>query len=156
MCTVGDFNAHNSDWIHSVSDTDKAGELMQEFVQLNGMLQLVDFPTREGNTLDLIMTDFEGTTTAAAHIGTSDHVSIIFEIQVLMQVPEAASQSDSVNWRKAPWDHIRGDVKRAVSEWIPNFAQSVSEVQTELDDLLWKVVKRHVKLRAPTKPRPLP
>jgi hypothetical protein len=47
-------------------------------------------------------------------------------------------------------------VKRAVSEWKPNSAQSASEAQTELDDLLWKVVKRHVKLRAPTKPRPLP
>ena len=116
MCIVGDVNAHNNDWVHSVSGTDKAGELMEEFVQLNGMLQLVDFPTRDGNTLDLIMTDFEGTATAAAHIWTSGHVSILFEIQVLLQVPEAASQSDSLNWRKAPWDHIRGDVKRAVNE----------------------------------------
>ena len=69
MCTVGDFNAHNSDWIHLVSDTDKAGERMEEFVQLNGMLQLVDFSTREGNTLDLIMTDFEDTATVASRMG---------------------------------------------------------------------------------------
>ena len=56
----------------------------------------------------------------------------------------------------APWNHIRGDVKRAVDGWKPNVSQSVSEAQAELDGLLWTVVKRHVKIRAPTRPRPQP
>ena len=51
---VGDFNIHNPDWVCSTSKTDKAGLVAQEFCEMYGFNQLVDFPTREGNTLDLI------------------------------------------------------------------------------------------------------
>ena len=43
-------------------------------------------------------------------------------------------------------------VKRATSGWVPNRSHSTSEAEAEFDEMLWKVVKQHVKLRAPTKP----
>lgn len=152
---VGDFNVHNSDWIHS-SHTDDAGELLEAFVQLNGMLQLVNFPTREENTLDLIISDFDGEAYPAAHIGTSDHVSILFEIKVAAAVPTDDSMVKTRSWRRAPWNHIRGHIKRAVEGWKPNINHTTSEAEYELDDLLWKVVDKHVKWKLPTQPRSRP
>ena len=153
---MGDFNIHNEKWLHSVSGTDDAGEKMEEFVQLNGIHQLVDFPTCGDNTLDLIMTDWEGSATESAHLGTSDHVSILFEIHVEHRIPEVALQAASLNWRKAPWNHIRFHVGVAVKDWSPAQSQSPSEAEEEFDSILWKVVEKHVKLRAPTKQRPHP
>ena len=87
--------------------------MLEEFVQLQGFHQLVDFPTHEdGNTLDLIMSDFGGTAKAAAHLGNSDHVSIAFELQMGQEVAVDAAPLTTRNWRKAPWTHIRGEVKR--------------------------------------------
>ena len=152
---VGDFNIHNECWLHSVSGTDTAGELMEEFAQLNGMYQLVDFPTCGHNTLDLIMTDFPGTAVESPHLGSSDHVAVKFEIQVEQKIP-CVEQPSSRNWKKAPWDHIRGDLKRALHDWSPDKLQSMDSVEAELDEIMWTVVNKHVKMRAPTKPRSRP
>lgn len=110
---VGDFNLHNDEWLHSVSGTYKGGEMMEEFVQLQGLRQMVGFPTHEDvNTLDLVISDFDGTANATAHLGNSDHVSIVFELQVEQKVAMDAAQQPTRNWRRAPWHHIRGEVKR--------------------------------------------
>ena len=156
LVILGDFNIHNEGWLHSVSGTDAAGELMEEFVQLNGFNQFVDFPTRDANTLDLIISDLDGSAVAAAHLGTSDHVSIKFEIQVEAAVPEDESRVLTRSWRKAPWAHIRGEIKRVTRGWAPKAVHSVSEAEAELDAILWGVVERHVKFRAPTQPRVCP
>ena len=153
---VGDFNVHNKDWIISESDTDEAGEMLEEFTQLNGMYQLIDFATRGNNALDLIISDLAGSASSKTHIGTSDHLSISFEIQVDQPAPQVEPAAAALNWRRAPWDHIRGAVKRAVDGWAPRASQSVNEAEAELDEKLWVVVKKHVKMRAPTKPRSRP
>jgi len=85
---VGDFNAHNRDWILCESPTNEAGELIEEFAQIQGLNQFVDFPTRMNNTLDLILSDADGSATASAPLGTSDHISIKFEVQVKHCVSE--------------------------------------------------------------------
>ena len=128
--------------------------MLEEFVQLQGFHQLVDFPTHEdGNTLDLIISDFDGTTKAAAHLENSDHVSIAFELQVGQEIAVDAAPLPTRNWRKAPWTHIRGEVKRRTKDWAPQNCQSVSEAEAELDDILWEVVDQHMKFKAPTRPR---
>ena len=78
---VGDFNIHSPDRVCSTTKkADKAGLLTQEFCEMYGFNQLIDFPTRGESTLDLIMTCFEGTTAPLHELGTSDHVSITFSI----------------------------------------------------------------------------
>ena len=54
----GDFNVHNQEWIHS-NTTDSGGILTQEFVELFGLKQIVNFPTRGSNTLDLICSNID-------------------------------------------------------------------------------------------------
>lgn len=57
---TGDVNSHNKEWIISKSDTNEAGELLEEFTQLDRMFQLIDFATRGENTLDRIIRDLPG------------------------------------------------------------------------------------------------
>lgn len=57
---VGDFNTHNKEWLCSTSPTDYAGTVAQEFCESFSVDQYVDFSTRGGNTLDLVMSHFPG------------------------------------------------------------------------------------------------
>ena len=73
---VGDENAHHSEWLESVSRTDRHWRDALDFYNLSGCEQLVRCPIHiDGNRLDLVMTDapdivdvFDGTP-----LGTSDH-----------------------------------------------------------------------------------
>ena len=55
---VGDVNTHHSEWLESVSRTDRHGRDALDFCNLSCCEQLVRCPTHiAGNTLDLVMTD---------------------------------------------------------------------------------------------------
>ena len=55
---VGDANAHHSEWLESVSSTDRHGRDALDFCYLSGCEQLVRCPTHiTGNRLDIVMTD---------------------------------------------------------------------------------------------------
>ena len=55
---VGDANAHHSEWLESVSPTDRHGRDAHDFSNLSGCEQLVRGPTHiAGNRLNLVMTD---------------------------------------------------------------------------------------------------
>ena len=54
---VDDANAHHSDWLESVSPTDRDGRDAHDFFNLSGCEQLVRCPTHiAGNRLDVVMT----------------------------------------------------------------------------------------------------
>ena len=77
---VGDENAHHSEWLESISPTDRHRRDALDFCKLSGCEQLVRWPTHSaGNRLDLVMTDvpdivdvFVGTP-----LVTSDHTGNI-------------------------------------------------------------------------------
>lgn len=104
----GDFNVHNPDWIPSTTPLDTAGVLAQEFSELYGLAQLIDFPTRNGNTLDLVFTDIQGTATKHAHLGTSDHCTIVIEFEVSASSANELFRPEVLHWRDAPWPHMKG------------------------------------------------
>ena len=55
---VGDVNAHHSEWLESVSPTDRHGRDALDFCNLSGCEQMICCPTRiDGNRLDLVMTN---------------------------------------------------------------------------------------------------
>ena len=98
----GDFNTHNAEWLHSVVPTDAAGYEVQELCELFGLYQLIDFPTRGGNTLDLVLSSFPGPAVAMANPGTSDHVSTVFEMQVISPLADAPNIKPVRDWSNAP------------------------------------------------------
>ena len=104
----GDFNVHNPDWICSVGDLDAGGRAAEEMCQISGMQQLIDFPTRGGNTLDLVMTTHTGYAKAMPGAGTSDHILISVVLDLSTALPEAPEFRPTLLWQYAPWPHIRG------------------------------------------------
>ena len=113
---LGDFNVHNQEWLNSRSLTDKGGCLAKEFYEIFGFFQYVDFDTRDGNTLDLVMSPFDGSASAVANLGTSDHVSVRFTMHMTTPLEKQPAVLPVRNWSRAPWNHIRGAVKRALAE----------------------------------------
>ena len=55
----GDFNVHESSWLHS-THTSSAGTATLDFCESRNLLQLVDFPTRRDAILDLILSEHPG------------------------------------------------------------------------------------------------
>lgn len=83
---LGDFNVHNQGWIHSTF-TDKPGVEAEDMCEAFGLKQFVDFPTRELNTLDLVMSPIPGSAEPVEPMGSSDHKSVRVFFQVGTQPP---------------------------------------------------------------------
>ena len=141
---IGDFNAHNTEWLHSTTNTDAAGTAAQEFCESFDLHQLVDFPTRGGNTLDLILSSFPGSARALANPGSSDHVAIGFEAQVISPPADTPDITPSRDWDRAPWNHIRGAIKKYLSDWDPCSFISADEAQSNLNEWFEAIIERYV------------
>ncbi|XP_065195441.1 uncharacterized protein LOC135826763 [Sycon ciliatum] len=78
LILAGDFNVHNTDWLHSTKTTN-AGEAMEELSAAHHLTQHVLEPTRGNNTLDLVLSDFDTPVVSTVHppLGRSDHASVI-------------------------------------------------------------------------------
>ena len=63
------------------------------------------------------MSTFEGSATALPNLGTSDHVSIKFQSKVATELPETPKATKVLNWHSAPWNHIKGELRRALVTW---------------------------------------
>ena len=61
---LGDFNVHNPGWFCSIGNQNAGGLQAEEMCQMFGLNQLIDFPTRGLNTLDLVMSPLSGNSTA--------------------------------------------------------------------------------------------
>lgn len=94
---IGDFNVHNQGWICSTSPTDDAGRAAERFCDEFGLKQLIVFPTRGDNTLDLVMSPFSGQAAALANPGTSDHLAVVFELQVPVRLKDAPPNTNTVS-----------------------------------------------------------
>ena len=146
-------NVHNQDWICSTF-TDKAGIKAQEFCEIFGMSQLVNFPTRGENTLDLVISDFHGHATAEPGFGSSDHLSVYLTFDTAQKIPTTPIRKSVRDWQNAPWNQMKGALKRALANWKPS--GGVDEAEADLDTLLSKVVDDYVKWKKPTRPGPTP
>ena len=101
---VGDFNAHNEDWLCSNSGNDETGRRVEAFAQTFGFFQFIDFPTHKdsGNALYLILSDVGGCATCTAPLGTSDHFSVNFTIHAYAEIPDVVIEHSSLDWKRAP------------------------------------------------------
>ena len=80
---LGDFNLHNVDWTTNCGLKHDVYAKFLTFVLENSYSQIVHFPTRDANTLDLILTNDASLFTVVDSdlpVGTSDHSSVKFEV----------------------------------------------------------------------------
>ena len=152
---LGDFNCHNPDWLTSRSPLNKGGERVEEFCEMFGFSQMIDFPTRQGNTLDLVMTRCAGLGQERPGLGTSDHVSIELELETEKLVPITLVRKPTLMWEHAPWQHIRGALRREVNHWDPRVYKDDDDAEMALDRIFQKIIKKYVKFSKPKKPGPV-
>ena len=74
---AGDFNVHNATWLRSTK-TIPAGEALEDVCTTHHLAQHVADSTRGNNTLDLVISDFEGpvVTVIRPPVGHSDHAVV--------------------------------------------------------------------------------
>ena len=157
-CTtfLGDFNVHNPDWIVSISPADPGGIMAEEFCQLFGYNQVIDFATHnKGNTLDLVITHLHGKAVCWPGLGTSDHFSIGLDLDMESVVPPTPIKEPTLLWQHAPWDHIKGAVRRALDGWDPMAFEDVDDAEKDLDNILQEIIDHYLKKSKPRKPGPV-
>ena len=87
---VGEANVHHSEWLESVSPTDRHGRDALDVCNLSGCELLVRRPTHTaGNRLDLVMTDVPDIVdeVVGTPLGPSDHCFVSCVLRVEESVP---------------------------------------------------------------------
>jgi len=110
---VGDFNIPKINWnVLSSSDSRPIGKLFLDFVTTNSFLQFVNFPTRDNNTLDLILANDQQVVCSVspnAPLGHSDHCSIDFKVCmrcVNFPTLNVICNSKMYNWYRADFESM--------------------------------------------------
>ena len=142
---IGDFNAHNKECLHSVVHIGNAGTFTQDLRESFAFNQYVDCPTRGPNTLDLVMSHYTGSAVPMPNLGTSDHVSIKFVCNIADALPSEPDEESVLDWHSAPWNHIRGAVKRSILVWNDCDCESPEEAECQLHRLIHPFIADYVK-----------
>ena len=141
---LGDFNLPNINWTTgSATTSDCLHNYFTKTVKDNFLWQLIDFPTRGENILDLLLTTIP---TKLRHIHgfddiiSTDHKLINFELD--LKIPKKPKTMRTVyNLKRAdwpglkqtlkciPWDmcFVPNDVDTSLSNWCDLFLSAVNE-----------------------------
>jgi len=151
MILLGDFNVHHQEWLDS-SRTSTVGRSLQEFCELNGLVQLVHSPTRGSSILDLIITPYCGTVYHHPPLGTSDHVTLFASFSLSLEITAPPPSRKVFHWRSAPWPHICGYFRRI--NWDRIKDGTVDDATAFLTSSLVSAQDRYVPSSIPTLHRP--
>ena len=124
---LGDFDAHNPGWIPSTTPLDAAGTAVQELSENFDLTQHIDFPTRAGNTLDLVFSPCNTVVAPDITLGTSDHISIWISFDCSLPPKSPPLRPKLLQWGSAPWSHIKGHLRRELSGWNAGDYATVNE-----------------------------
>ena len=135
---VGDANAHHSEWLESVSHTDRHGNDALNFCNLSDCEQLVRCPTHiAGNGLYLLITDVPDIVDVVVGIplGTSDHCFVSCVLRFELSVPEYNVRSTVFLKYRTTWDSVRSALRSFIwstilklADPLVAFDQSIGEV----------------------------
>jgi len=142
---IGDFNLPNIDWEKGMA-TGKAADFMAA-VEDCMMDQLVSFPTQvKGNILDLVVTNIPervNEVSEQGRLGKSDHVIILASVSVGRTEKQ---QKPSQDWRKANWDAMRTELRRADLQSTIRM-QGADEAWKTLRSTVNTLIEQHVPAR---------
>jgi hypothetical protein len=153
---IGDFNVHEPDWIISATPADAAGIEARDFCEMYGLYQLVGFPTRGDNTLDLVMSTLVGSASPLPNLGTSDHKSMLVTLQVGSAVPESPVSHLVFVWATAPWGHIKAAFRDKLKYWDPRAYDTVDAAELALDGIITSIIQNYIKKKKVAAKLPAP
>ena len=111
---VSDASAHHSEWLESVSSTDRHGCDAVDFCNLSGCEQLMRCPTNiAGNRLDLVMTDLPDIVDVVVGIPLTiaDPFFVSCVLRVEQSVPEYNVRSTVFLKHRINWDNVCSAVR---------------------------------------------
>lgn len=154
ICLIGgDFNLPDIKWnVPSITSSQYPTRVNQAFLDIiadNGLEQIVDFPTRKDNTLDLMLTShpaFKQRCKPLPSIGNSDHDIVLLDIACKPIKPKPVRRKIYI-WKKADIPKIKED--------ITTFEHTFKETAYENIDSMWEAFKtaiqNTIEKRIPTK-----
>ena len=140
---VGDYNAHHTEWLNSITATDNHGIAALDFSNLCGCEQLISEPTHQsGNRLDLVFTDVSGIVTCGvgSPIGSSDHSLIKINVELDQVVPNISFSRKVYLKSRANWNGVLNDLSEI--HWS-NIYRSPNFIE-RLNDNLGTVIDRRI------------
>lgn len=138
---AGDLNFPGFDWDHtSIKPSTPHAGLHKRFLDLlhdHSLVQLVTFPTRGDNTLDLVVTNIPHLIPRVEPVpGVSDHEVVYFEYKARVTIRNGPPRSIPL-YGKASWDQLRCDMVNLRSRMEEMAPSSTTEE-------LWTVFKEQL------------
>ena len=147
----GDFNVHESSWLHS-THTSSAGTATLDFCESRNLHQLIDFSIRCNAILDLILSEHLGLVQKLPNLNTSDHVAILLTLESL-SIPITTPPDRRVfHWCRAPWNRLR----RYFSSYRWDFPESVESSVAYFTNVIILATRKFVPSCVPRLCRPTP
>lgn len=142
---VGDLNVHHLPWLRFSTGTSVAGLALHDISVVNGLEQCVKGPTREGNLLDLVLTDLDSHTGVEILPRISDHNLLL--ITLALSMPSTAI-SERIVWdySKANWVALRKEF--AETDWTFVEATPTDEAAVQLLNVILEACARHIPSRS--------
>ena len=146
----GDFNLPSLDWTTcSLKTPSVYPRLHTKFLDLlndHGLQQMVTFPTRENNTLDLFLTNFPTLVPRTEGVpGISDHFAVYMEFQIQ---PERRNntQRKVPCYKRADWPALHTAAAELSNSIIDSFTtgSNAEEIWVAFKEGLKKIVHLHV------------
>ena len=146
---VGDFNYRDIDW-ETMQATSSKSDAFLEVVQDNLWYQHVMQPTRLESLLDLVITsnpDMIDEVDVLAHLGSSDHNMLKWELNYYVQPSTAQSKRD---YKNADFDQIRSKLKKI--NWKKDLENlSTDQAWDTTKEKLQQLIHDHVPLKRQSK-----
>jgi len=113
----------------------------------------VDFPTRQGAILDLILSEHIGVATQLPNLNTSDHVTVFLSLAPSSHLPVIAPPPRRVfHWSLAPWKSL----SRHFNSFKWNFQGSIDDITTCFANIIHSATIKFVPSCVPHSSWPTP
>ena len=146
----GDFNLPSIDWTTcSLKSPSVYTNLHRQFLDLlndHGLQQMVTFPTRENNTLDLLVTNYPTLVPRTEGVpGITDHFAAYMEFQIQ---PERRNNTKRLVpcYKRADWSALHADAAELSNSITASFNTSsdTEEIWSAFKSGLHQIVHSHI------------
>ena len=141
---VGDLNVWHKKWLkHSPSNTAE-GEQLQQVCHTYSLVETVRKPTREGNLLDLVLTNFASNTTTTLLPKLADHCGVLARVEV--PTPQETVVTREVwCYKRAKWNLLKEKLQK--TDWAEVLQGDGHAAAQNLTDYLLEAAKECIPKR---------
>ena len=140
---VGDLNVHHIRWLRHSTRNSAEGELLRDFCDRVGLRQIVREPTRNGNLLDLALTDLDEVRCKVI-AKVADHSGLALALPI--PAPRVEIQCRLVwQFREADWDGLNNALSSQDWAWLRTVSANVGAEQ--LTSMILALAERFIPRR---------